>query len=56
MAQPEWMVVPEIAAYLRVTPRHVYRLVEEKQLPAYRLGDKVIRVRRTDVEALLVRI
>jgi excisionase family DNA binding protein len=48
--------VPETATYLGVTQTTVYKLISEGRLPAYRVGDRIIRVKREDVEALLVRI
>jgi excisionase family DNA binding protein len=52
----EIMLVPEVAALMRVTDKTVYRLIETGKLRAYRLGDRVIRIKRADVEALLVQI
>jgi excisionase family DNA binding protein len=52
----EIMLVPEVAALMRVTDKTVYRYIESGILPAYRLGDRVIRIKRADVEALLVQI
>jgi excisionase family DNA binding protein len=31
--------VPEVAAYLRIHPSTVYRMLKSKQLPGFRLGD-----------------
>jgi excisionase family DNA binding protein len=52
----EIMLVPEVAALMRVTDKTVYRLIETGKLRAYRLGDRIIRIKRADVEALLVQI
>ena len=46
------MGVPALAEYLGVTQRLVYKLIDQGQLPAYKLG-RVIRVRRVDAEAYL---
>ena len=47
-----WMSVAEVARELGLINRTVYRLIDEGQLVAYRLG-RVIRCRQTDVEAYL---
>jgi excisionase family DNA binding protein len=47
-----WMSVSEVARELGLINRTVYRLIDEGQLVAYRLG-RVIRCKRSDVEAYL---
>jgi excisionase family DNA binding protein len=46
---PLW-TVQEVANYLNVRPRSVYRLVRDKGLPGKRIG-REYRFRRADVEA-----
>ncbi|MBI3977170.1 MAG: helix-turn-helix domain-containing protein [Chloroflexi bacterium] len=47
----EWFTVEEAAAYLRVSRRTVYKLVEEGRLPAYRIGaERHRRFRREDLD------
>lgn len=46
----------EIAEQYGVSERTVRRRIAEGKLPAYRFGPRHIRIRREDVEALLVRI
>jgi excisionase family DNA binding protein len=48
----EWMSTSEAARHLGVTPRTVYRLIDEGQLPAYKFG-RVIRLKREEVEAFI---
>ena len=49
----EWMRVPEAAAYFQVPRSRMYDLIQKGQLPAVRLGDRSIRVNRTEVEKFL---
>ncbi len=48
--------ITEAAMLLGVDQRTVRRFISEGKLPAYRVGNKVVRLKRTDVEALLVPI
>jgi excisionase family DNA binding protein len=48
--------VKTIAAELRVTRRFIENLIASGDLPAYRIGKRMLRVRRSDVEALLQRV
>ena len=50
----ELMTTREVLLYLRVTPRTVYRLIREGDLPAVRMGGQW-RFRRVDIEAWLER-
>jgi excisionase family DNA binding protein len=47
-----WMSTAEVADYLGVQPRTLYRFIDEGRLPAYRFG-RVIRVKRHDVEVFI---
>lgn len=49
-----WMGTPAVAAYLGVNQRTVYRLIDEGELPAYKLG-RVIRLKESDVAEFLER-
>lgn len=42
-----YLTVAECAAYLGLTPKAVYHLVERGQLPCARLGRRVLFVRRS---------
>jgi excisionase family DNA binding protein len=46
------MGTPDVMAYLGVQLRTLYRLIDEGQLPAYKLG-RVIRLKRQEVEAFV---
>ncbi len=46
------LTVAEVARRLGVTPHTVYRWIATGRLPAIRFSRKVIRVRKSDLEAL----
>jgi excisionase family DNA binding protein len=48
----EWLSSAEAAARLGITPRTLYRFIDEGQLPAYRFG-RVIRLKATEVDAFI---
>ncbi|HVM21481.1 MAG TPA: helix-turn-helix domain-containing protein [Egibacteraceae bacterium] len=48
----QWMSSQAAADHLGITTRTLYRLVDEGQLPAYKIG-RVLRLQRTDVEAFI---
>lgn len=47
-----WLSTAKAAARLGITPRTLYRLVDEGQLPAYRMG-RVIRLKQAEVDAFI---
>lgn len=47
-----WLNTAESARRLGVTPRTLYRFIDEGQLPAYRFG-RVIRLKETEVEEFI---
>ena len=47
-----WLSTAEAAARLGITPRTLYRFIDEGQLPAYRFG-RVIRLKETEVDAFI---
>ena len=49
-----WMGAPAVASYLGVTLRTVYAIIDEGQLPAFKIR-RVIRIRREDVDEYLER-
>lgn len=51
--QNEFYTIPEIAKKLKVSPSTVWRWVKAKKLPAYRVGEKSVRVHERDVVKLL---
>jgi len=48
----QWMSTAEAARRLGITPRTLYRFIDEGQLPAYRFG-RVIRLKRTEVDGFI---
>lgn len=61
-AHPDAPTIPSVctvqtaAASLGLTERSIRRYIADGRLPAYRIGDKQIRLRVADVEALMVPI
>ena len=51
-SDPVWLGTQEAARQLGITPRTLYRLINEGAIPAYKLG-RVLRLRLSDVEAFL---
>jgi excisionase family DNA binding protein len=47
-----WMSTLEAARRLGITPRTLYRFIDEGQLPAYKMG-RVLRLKRADVDAFI---
>ena len=47
-ADGDWLSTKEAAAALGLTPRTLYRLIDEGQLPAYRFG-RVIRLKQNEI-------
>lgn len=49
----ELVTVAEAALALRVTDRCIRGWIADGTIPAYRIGDKAIRIKRADLDALL---
>lgn len=49
MSEIEWLSTKEAARRLGITPRTLYRLIDEGQLPAYKFG-RVIRLQQAEVD------
>lgn len=47
-----WMSTAEAARSLGITPRTLYRLIDEGQIAAYKFG-RVIRLKEQDVETFI---
>lgn len=54
--QRAYVGIPEAATYLDVATKTVRRMITEGRLPAYRLGNRVIKVRIADLDAALTPI
>jgi excisionase family DNA binding protein len=52
-ASPPDMTMQNVADYLGLSTRTVRQMVSDGRLKAYRLGPKVIRFRRSEVDAAL---
>ena len=48
----QWLGTAEAARSLGITPRTLYRLIDEGQLTAYKFG-RVIRLKQTDLDAFI---
>ncbi len=49
---PVWLNTSKAAELLGITPRTLYRFLDEGQLPGYRFG-RVIRLKESDVLAFI---
>lgn len=48
----EWLSTKDAARHLGITPRVLYRLIDEGKLPAYKFG-RAVRLRRLDIDIYL---
>ncbi len=51
--ETEYCTVAEAARLLRVSAPTVWRWVDSGRLPAYRMGSRVIRIRRSDLDRVV---
>lgn len=51
--RPVYLGIPEAAAYLDVDHKTIRRLIASKRLPGYRLGNRIIKVKVADLDAVL---
>lgn len=49
---PTWLGTQDAARQLGITARTLYRLIDEGEIPAYKLG-RVLRLKLSDVETFL---
>jgi excisionase family DNA binding protein len=52
-SQPDLLTVVQVQEMLQVSRSFAYALLSSGELPSYRVGGKLRRVRRRDVEAWL---
>jgi excisionase family DNA binding protein len=52
----QYLSVDGAAGYLGVSAQTIYRLIDAGELPAYRLGKRLIKVQLADLDGLLHRI
>jgi len=50
----EWLTTAEACTYLKVHRRTLYRMMEEGRLPFYRIAGGQRRIKREDLDALMV--
>ncbi|WP_231999078.1 helix-turn-helix domain-containing protein [Mycobacterium sp. 1081908.1] len=51
--QPAYLGIPEAAAYLDVDHKTIRRLIASKRLAGYRLGNRIIKIKVADLDAVL---
>jgi excisionase family DNA binding protein len=51
-----YLTLDEAAAYIGVHPWTLRRWINEGRLRAYRVGKRLLRIRRSDVDALLTEL
>ena len=51
-AEIVWLSTQDAAKRLGITPRTLYRFIDQGELPAYRLG-RVIRLKQADVDQFI---
>ena len=49
---PEWLGTTAAAHYLGITPRTLYRFIDNGEVPAYRFG-RVIRLKESEVDTFI---
>lgn len=52
--KPKWLSYPEAAELCTLSVRSLKRLTQAGKLPCYVVGGKVLRLKASDVEALIV--
>jgi excisionase family DNA binding protein len=52
-SRPAYLSIRETADYLGVTTRTVHTMVSDGRLIAYRLGARVVRLRRDEIDAAM---
>jgi excisionase family DNA binding protein len=55
-ASDEWMTQKQAAEKIKVTVATVRSMIDRGELPAYRLGPRVVRIRRSDLDSVLTPI
>jgi excisionase family DNA binding protein len=55
MDEIRWRGTKQAAAYLGVTPRTLYRLIDHGDIPAYHMG-RVFRLKQDDLDAFVERV
>lgn len=50
------MTTKELAVYLQMDARYIYRLVERKAIPHYRVSARTIRFRKSEIDEWMKKI
>jgi len=53
MGTDEWMTIEEAAAYLKVSRNTIRNYIKSKTLPSYHSGERLIRIKRIDIDTFL---
>lgn len=48
----EWLTPKQVALILCISLSYVYKLIDTNQLPAHRIGVKLIRIKRSDLNGM----
>lgn len=51
-----YLTIAEAAEQLRITDRGIRKMIADGRLPAYRVGGRVLRIRRADLDLLTERV
>jgi excisionase family DNA binding protein len=54
VGEKSWLTVPEAAQELRIPRSRCYELIQRGELPAVRIGERSIRVNRSELERFLL--
>jgi excisionase family DNA binding protein len=54
LTNPDFSTVKETAQHLRLCEKHIRRLIQRGELPAYRFG-AAIRIKKTDIDVYVKR-
>lgn len=52
--ESEFIGVTDGANYLNCTRASVYNMINDGRLPAYRIAGKMVRIKRSDLKALII--
>ena len=57
--QPEfgpWFTPAQAATYLQCSTRSLYRLIEQGVLPTHKIGQRMVRLHRDDLDAAMQKV
>lgn len=54
VSERTWLTVPEAAEELHIPRSRCYELIQRGELPAVRIGERSIRVNKTELERFLL--